>query len=412
MSLVDVRAETRRAFLEKAAMSHILAIESDRKRQTLLMALIREHVLAEVTMVDSVKQAIASFERHQPDLIVAPALLSPEDSERLNAHVKWHADPHVQMLTLPALDMLREPAAEEQSRSSLFAWRRPLTLGLQYDPSIVARQIADGLDRALALREHRARDMRPLLRKPEAMVVGQPIEEATSRPPINNSARRNRAERLAQRHPWMWGVRMPWGTEVDMVNISHTGLLLESGSKVAPGVTLELQLTGMGQSRIVLARFVRSEIARVDRLGVRYHAAAQFDQPFDLLVPRTEPTPTATPRSLAELFSTVICDSGQPEDASIRFARGLRGLIGARDVSIRPTPIAPSHDCESIYFRVNGDDRSGMILQVLFDRDRALTAAEFRLMKAATGLASALLELQQSPTDNGRVLPASLAQVA
>jgi hypothetical protein len=205
---------------------------------------------------------------------------------------------------------------------------------------------------------------------------------------------------------------MPWGSEVDMVNISRTGVLLESGSKVSPGVTLELQLTGMGQSRIVLARFVRSEIARVDRLGVRYHAAAQFEEPLDLLVPRTEPTPAATPRSLAELFTTVVCDSNQPEDASIRFARGLRGLVGARDVLIRQTPLAPGHDCESIYFRVNGDDRSGMILQILLDRDRALTTSEFRVMKAATGLASALLELQQTSMDNGRLLPAPMAQVA
>lgn len=376
------------------------------------MALIREHVMADVTMVDSVKEAVASFKHRQPDLIVAPALLSPEDSERLNSHVKWHADPHVQMLTIPALDMLREPTREEPSRFALFRRRRPVTLGLQYDPSIVARQIADGLDRALALREACGCDLRPLLRKPEPALVVTPVQETTSRPAASHAAVRDRAERMPQREPWLWGVRMPWGTEVDMVNISRTGLLVESGSKVTPGVTLELQLTGMGQSRIVLARFVRSEIARVDRLGVRYLAAAQFEQPLDLLVPRTEPAPTATPRSLADLFTTVVCDANQPEDASIRFARGLRGLVGARDVLIRPTPIAPEHGCESIYFRVNGDDRSGLILQILFDRNRALTTSEFRLMKAATGLASALLELQQTSMNNDRLLSAPMAQVA
>jgi CheY-like chemotaxis protein len=391
-------------------MSHILAIESDRKRRTLLMALIREHMVADVTMVDSVKEAVASFERQQPDLIVAPALLSPEDSERLTAHVKWHADPHVQMVTLPALDMLRESAPEDRPRFGLFAWRRPVILGLQYDPSMVARQIADGLDRALALREERARDLRPLLRKAESMVaVATPLNETMSRPATTtNAGLRERAERLP---PNLWAVRMPWGSEVDMVNISRTGVLLESGSKVSPGLTLELQLTGMGQSRIVLARFVRSEIARVDRLGVRYHAAAQFEQPLDILTPRTEQPPAATPRSLAELFTTVLADSNQPEDASIRFARGLRGLVGAREVFIRSTPIAPGQDCESIFFRVNGDERSGMILQILLDRDRALTTREFKLMKAATGLASALLELQPTPMED-RLLAAPMAQVA
>jgi CheY-like chemotaxis protein len=390
--------------LEKAAMSHILAIESDRQRRTLLMALIREHVLADVTMVDSVKEAVASFEQRQPDLIVAPALLSPEDSERLNSHVKWHADPHVQMLTIPALDMLRESAPEDSRRLGFFGRRRPLTLGLQYDPSIVARQIADRLDRALALREEGGRDLRPLLRKQEACVVVSTVEAGHSRPAASRAALRDRAERLPQCGPELWVVRLPWGTEVDMVNISRTGVLLESGSKLTPGVTLELQLRGMGQSRIIPARFIRSEIARVDRLGVRYHAAAQFEQPLDLLASRTESTPTSTPRSLAELFSAVVGDSNQPEDVSLRFARGLRGLIGARDVLIRPTPIVPGHDCESIYFRVNGDDRSGMILQILFDRDRALTTGEFRLMKAATGLASALLELRQASIGDNRPL--------
>lgn len=393
-------------------MSHILAIESDRQRRTLLMALIREHVSADVTIVDSVNEAVASFKRRQPDLIVAPALLSPEDSERLNSHVKWHADPHVQMLTLPALDMLRQPSREEHSRLRLFGWGRPVSLGLQYDPAIVARQIADRLDRALSLRDGCARDVRPLLRQPEAMVVATPFQEITSRPAASNAGLRDRAERLPQREPCLWAVRMPWGTDVDMVNISRTGVLLESGSKVTPGVTLELQLSGMGQSRIVLARFIRSGIARVDRLGVRYHAAAQFEQPLDLLAPRTEPAPTATPRSLAELFTTVVCDSNQLEDASIRFARGLRGLVGARDVLIRSTPIPPDHDCESIYFRVSGDDRSGMILQLLFDRNRALTTGEFKLMKAATGLASAVLELQQASTDDKSRLSLPMAEVA
>jgi CheY-like chemotaxis protein len=393
-------------------MSHILAIESDRQRRTLLMALIRKHVLADVTMVDSVKEAIASFERQQPDLIVAPALLSPEDSERLSSHVKWQADPHVQMLTVPALDMLREPASEENPGFGFFRRRSRLRLGLQYDPSVLARQIADSLDRALARREERVRDVRPLLRKGEALLAAHAVQEMPLRSTVSNAALRARAERTPQREPWLWSVRLPWGTEVHLVNISRTGVLLESGSKVTPGVTLELQVAGLGQTRVVLARFVRSEIARVDRLGVRYHAAAQFEQPLDILTPRHEVAPTATPRALADLFTTVVSESNQPEDASLRFARGLRGLVGARDVLIRPTPLVAGHDCESIYFRVSGDDRSGMILQILFDHDHAVTTGEFRLMKAATGLASALLELQPTSSDDARLLREPMEEVA
>src|SRR5262249_53571076 len=159
------------------------------------------------------------------------------------------------------------------------------------------------------------------------------------------------------------------------------GLLLESASKVSPGATLELQLSGMGQTRSVLARFVRSGIARVGRFGVRYQAAAQFEEPLPMLGSRAEATPQAAPQLLAELFTTVMSELNSEEDCSIRFAQGLRGLIGARNVLIRPTPIAPDRDCESIYFRVGGNEGSGMILQVLFERHRALTATEFRMLK-------------------------------
>lgn len=396
-------------------MSHILAIESDRQRRTLLMTLIRQHVVADVTMVDSVKQAIASFQHKQPDLIVAPTLLSLEDSDRLTEHVRWNADPHVQMLTIPALDMLREALPEKRDRFSFFRRRQPVSLGLQYDPSMVARQIADRLDRALILREERGStlDVRALVRKPEPTIAAEPVQPTATTPLISPASLRERAERTAQRGPWLWVVRMPFGAEVELVNISRTGLLLESTSKVTPGVTMELQLNGMGENRIVKARFIRSAVARVDRLGVRYHAAAQFEEPLDLLTPRTQLAPRANPQSLADLFKTVVSESSLHEGPSARFAQGLCDMVGAREVLVREAPIVPDFDCESIYFRVSGDDRSGMILQVLFERNRSLTTSEFRLMKAATGLTAALLEFERVSIDETALATRDqLAQVA
>src|SRR5262245_52248617 len=353
-------------FQESWPTSHILAIESVRSRRRLLMALIRECVPAHVTFVDTVGDAIASFERRQPDLIVAPALLPVEDSDRLTEYVKWHADPHVQMVTISALDMLRKAPAEEPQRFGFFRRRRPVSLGLLYDPSMVGRQIADALDRAVTRREEQGAtfDVRPLIRQPNAPLLVEPVQVAASATTASPWNLRERAERMPQRGPWVWGVRMPSGAKVELVNISRTGLLVESASKVSPGVILALQLSGMGQNCVVKARFVRSDIARVDRFGVSYHAASQFEEPPAILGPRAESTLRATPQSLAELFTTVVSGLNAEEDSSVRFAQGLRGLIGARDVLIRPTPIAPDHDSESIYFRIGGD-QSGLILQVL-----------------------------------------------
>jgi hypothetical protein len=105
----------------------------------------------------------------------------------------------------------------------------------------------------------------------------------------------------------------------------------------------------------------------------------------------------ATPHQLAALLTTVLDpSSGAAERAVIRFARGLRALIGARDVLVRAAPIAPVDDSESIYFHVTGAGASRTILQVMFEPDRALTAAEFKLLKAAAALTAAVLEVQES----------------
>jgi hypothetical protein len=197
-----------------------------------------------------------------------------------------------------------------------------------------------------------------------------------------------------------------------LVNISRTGVLIESGSKVTPGVTLELQLTGLGLQRVMLARFVRSEIAHVDGLGVRYHAAAQFEQPLDILPTHAESTSPSTSESLSRLVTAVLSDQNQAETASVRFARGVRGLIHARDVSIRRAPIAPAGDTESIYFNVSGEGDSRTILQVMFDRDHNVTAAEFRLLKAAAVLTAGVLELEELSLESARLAGSRMSEVA
>ena len=398
-------------------MAGILAIEADRKRQGLLRTLIREHVDAELTIVESVGAALAHFAQRLPDVIVAPTLLSPRDSELLTTHVKQHAAPYVQMLTIPALDMLVDPPSDEKRRLGIFRRRRSVSLGLQYDPGMVGVQIADRLEHARALRaEHDAALATPARR--EASLVARTAEKDASVESVRDAEGkvapdRRVAHRTPQRATPGLSVRLPWGMDVDLVNISRTGVLLESGSKVSPGVTLELQLSGPGLNRVVLARFVRSEIARVDRLGVRYHAAARFEKPLDILAPRPDTTTTSTPHQLAELLAAVLDESNpQRELASIRFARGLRTLMGARDVLIRQAPIAPVDDSESIYFRVNGDGRSRAILQVMFGRDRGLTAPEFTLLKAAASLAAAVLELEQPAGNVAGSAGSRLSEVA
>jgi hypothetical protein len=268
---------------------------------------------------------------------------------------------------------------------------------------MVARQIADRLEHALKVRaEGLASSSGSPVVRPD-VAVADPVRRPAPATMGAFSGDRRFAPRMRRdAAPWLWSIRLPWGTDVELVNISTSGLLVESDSKVSSGVTLELRLRGPSLNRVVLARFVRCTIAAVDRGRVRYYAAAQFQQPFDSPLSRTEPATRATALSIAELLTAVLSDSSQTEAASIRFARGLRELLGVRDVLIRRGPIARVEDADSLYLEVKEDGGSSTVLHVMCDKHRAPTADEIRVMRAAAGLAAAVLQFEPASEVSSR----------
>jgi hypothetical protein len=296
------------------------------------------------------------------------------------------------MLTIPALDMLREPPVEER-RIFRFFRRRRVELALPYDPALAGSEIAETLQRARDLQKNpvSSRGIEKLLLETPSGLAGatQPVWDT----PGALIRERRRAERTAQRDCG-WTVRMPWGGDVTLVNISRSGLLIESDSRLTIGAGLDLRLNAMGMSRSVLARFVRSEVARNDWRGVVYQSAAQFDRPLDLVPTRAGMT--VTPQLLSDLLMSVLAEPNAMEPRSTRFARGLRGLVGARDVFIRQSSPVSVPDGQSIYFKVKEDGRSSTILQVVFERHQAPNASEVALLKAGAAMTSAVLELDQA----------------
>lgn len=393
-------------------MPRILAIEADRKRQRILGALIREHVKADLYIVGSVQESIASMTRTAPDLILAPALLSPADEAELLSHMKGLVTaPYIQMLTVPALDMLADAPTEPVRRRGLFRpvfSRQPTCLGLQYDSRMVAVQIVDGLERARELRIEYA----AMLAYNEAMGVREQhtamvLSRSGGRSADASGGSVGRAatqaadeRRVALRKgrssvPWLSGINLSWGPELQLVNISSTGVLVESGSKFTPGSTTNLFLTGPATNLVVPVRFVRSDVARIDGLGVRYHAAAAFAKELDLSGPRGD-APGTPPQELAGLLGTVLANANESaEPAHVRFSKGLRQLVGANDVQVRTGSAGSVGGAETLYFDVPGDDRVRTTLQVMFDRNHNVTDAEFRLLKAAAWLTAAVLELEK-----------------
>ena len=396
-------------------MPRTIAIEADPKRRRLLAQLIREHVKTELRIVDSVPAAIALIDEKMPDLIVAPALIAPNDEVRLMDRLR-QLEPWIQLMTVPALDMLAD-APPEGSRG-LRDWftRKPETLGPQYDRAMVGAQVADGLARAQAARREYAlalayRDQLEEMAKSRGTAlsviksIDDDLRNATSDElrqatevfkDANGNERRAARRRPQDDLPWLSKVKLGTGLDVALVNISTSGVLLESGSKFAPGTTSELHLTGSGANMVVPVRVIRSEIARIDALGVKYHAAAAFDKEIDLCGPRRVASePSTPPEALAQVLAGALAASTNGELAHTRFARGVRQLVGARDVQVRTTPVASSGGRETLYFDVPGDDRARTVLQVTFDRSHDVSSAEFRLLKAAAWLTAAALEFDK-----------------
>jgi hypothetical protein len=145
----------------------------------------------------------------------------------------------------------------------------------------------------------------------------------------------------------------------------------------------------------VPARMVRTDIAGVDGLGVRYRVAAAFSRELDLLELQPAAAPALTPKALADVLARVLGEvdrSTKGAGARERFEYELRRLLPVRDIQIRQNPIVTEPGTESIYFTVPHAG-SPQILQAVFDSGHELSSMEFRMLKAAAGLATAVLEL-------------------
>ncbi|HET7219583.1 MAG TPA: hypothetical protein VFJ02_16115, partial [Vicinamibacterales bacterium] len=247
-------------------MAHIIAIEADHKRRRLLATLIREYVQAEVKVVDSVAAALDLMRQKLPDLVLTPALLAPKDSADLIAYVKEVDAPYVQLVTLPALDMLADAPQEQTGRLRALLpgfRRRPAPVAPQYDRAMVGAQIADALESA---REARDEYKFTLLRRAEREEMERARQTALAVIEAGDLTRADRHDvmrmanalsphgkdrRTARRRmlgdvPWLSGVKLALGADAALVNISTSGVLVETGSKLTPGSTTELQLTGEG----------------------------------------------------------------------------------------------------------------------------------------------------------------------
>jgi hypothetical protein len=130
-------------------MPLILAIEPDRRQAAQLSAVVRKRVSAELILVDTTAQALDAIGDRMPDLVLVPALLSPQDDAALAGALRViAAAARVQMLTIPVLGAARPAPRVGGMLSALRRGKSSVVQPDGCDPGVFAEQIASYLEHA------------------------------------------------------------------------------------------------------------------------------------------------------------------------------------------------------------------------------------------------------------------------
>ncbi len=160
-------------------MSIVLAIEPDRRQAAHLTAIVRQLVGAQLVLADTTEGALDAIGNRVPDLVLVPALLSPQDDAALAAALRVIATAaHVRTLTIPVLGsgIKNAPAA-----GMLAKWRKHRPASTEpdgCDPAVFGEQIAAYLKEAAAERAQLEEDALLNERRAEADSSSQSLEIA------------------------------------------------------------------------------------------------------------------------------------------------------------------------------------------------------------------------------------------
>jgi len=439
-------------------MRSVLAIEPSADRAAELRAVAERHLGDSLTLVDSVNSAIAAMHRGVPELILISPSLPPDKKAELIAGLRALPNTTaVQTLTTPDLTtesaafvtQLKTyvsqrheqhddsvPSSEDGSLDRRRAFRTAITrsprMTVNGTPVVLVDRSATGVQVISAamlapgqsvevtfdyggkivksgaavvwatldnpLSEHvRCRAALRFDNPEPFLAVVQQNED--SAPEVLGLIRRSgtpmeRATRLDRSQlPWL-SVKLPEAGEARLLNLSSTGMLLETSTKFAPGSTTAVQLCGADQTRVVRARFVRSDILAVGATGVKYVAAAAFEDAIDLdgLQPQAGPI-AITPNPVAEWLKSIAAEIYRGADRAAvckQVQDGVAKLLSVGRVEILTGAVPPPDGCDSMYFTiVDGIEKA--VLRVTFEHGQALSEKDLQVLRAASALGTLLL---------------------
>src|SRR3954464_302718 len=126
-------------------MAIVLAIEPDRRQAAHLAAIVRHQVHAELLIADTTEGALDAIGNRIPDLVLVPALLSPQDDAALAAALRViAAAAHVRTLTIPVFNSGgSSDGAKSGGLLSRFRRGKSEAPSVGCDPAVFAEQITD-----------------------------------------------------------------------------------------------------------------------------------------------------------------------------------------------------------------------------------------------------------------------------
>jgi hypothetical protein len=355
----------------------ILAVEPDPANAQALKQFLQSSVTADVMVVHSVSAAKAVLEKITPAVVLVSELVSADDDVALTAHVRSGA-------TGRALPILSVPAMASSDEDLA-----PVPRGL-------LRLIASGGALADGPRTQLARRQASLRHALHAILDAHatPVAIASAMRPHHPRAARLKGDNI----PWLSRVTMPLGLEVRLVNISRSGLLIESPGRFAVGQPAAFELHG--RLRVVVpGRFVRAA-AHPGTHGL-FHSAAIFDDDLPLF---------AAPDGGVRDGVTITSDLGEvlawvrgqargglrPDRIRAAFELSVQELVGARAVLICRAPAQADEPGDSLCLPVPTTDGSEAFLQAIYDTARPPSTGAFEHLKAAAALAADVLEMEQT----------------
>ena len=378
----------------------VLAVEPDPYRRRRLKAVLDTRLRDAAHIVASAEEAIRALESELPDLVLTSSFLNPAAVRTLTAHLKSRPDAsHVTVLITPQLADAQSAAAP----SPRFGWlRRPHSLSEPCEAPAFLQQLDEYFQQARAARE--ARDLvvprsrivdateMPMAEQPHSIVLraggpdGGPI-------PGRPSDRRRMVRLRHEQLPWLRMARLPWGSDVEVVDVSRSGVLVETTSRMTPGTVVDLEFLGRDLNATVPSRVLRTSVGHVDRLGVRYRVAAAFTRDFGLIDSVAASDGPLNATAVGEILARTLAGvrkGANPASTRARFEYEVQRLLPVCTVRIQQEPTGDATG-DSIYFSIPSGSGTA-VLQATFDRARPPSAMEFKVLKSAVYLAAALLE--------------------